>query len=294
MEKIHSNDPVQAIGESPRTATARHGNIGWLTGSIGEKRMATPRIQSVDRAFTLLACIARRGGKESLPTIAAECGLSVATAHRLLATMETLGAVVHTAPGQYRIELGVLELGRHSTLENLLAATADASLRRVTQSIAPTAHLGMLDGDFMVTYIAKSHRRGHMVPTRIGSKLEAYCSALGKVLLASQPESCIETYLTEAPFVPLTQHTITDPTALSAELEQVRAQGFGIDNGELYDDLCCVAVPIRDAAGKTIAALSASSPATDMSGRCFSEMADALQRHADDISRRLFPALLCN
>ena len=92
--------------------------------------MATPRIQSVDRAFSLLSCIARRGGSESLPTIAAQCGLSVATAHRLLATMETLGAVIHTAPGHYRIGLGVLELGRNSSLDDLLAAAGAATIGR--------------------------------------------------------------------------------------------------------------------------------------------------------------------
>ena len=151
--------------------------------------MATPRIQSVDRAFSLLSCIARRGGSESLPTIAAQCGLSVATAHRLLATMETLGAVIHTAPGHYRIGLGVLELGRNSSLDDLLAAAGAATLRRVTQSLSPTAHLGVLDGEFMVTYLAKSTRRSHALPTRIGSKLEAYCSGLGKVLLAAVGEA---------------------------------------------------------------------------------------------------------
>jgi len=252
--------------------------------------MATPRIQSVDRAFSLLACIARRGGSESLPTIAAQCGLSVATAHRLLATMESLGAVIHTSPGKYRIGLGVLELGRHASLDGLLAAAGDASLRRITQTITPTAHLGVLDSEFMVTYLAKATVRSHALPTRIGSKLEAYCSGLGKVLLAALPQAHLDAYLAEGPFIALTRRTIIEPGALADELTKVREQGYALDDGELFEDLRCVAVPICDADGRTIAALSASAPAARMPQHSIAGIAAELNRHAGEIGRKLYPA----
>ena len=255
----------------------------------GRNRMATPRIQSVDRAFSLLACIARRGGSESLPTIAAQCGLSVATTHRLLATMESLGAVIHTAPGKYRIGLGLVELGRHSSLDGLLAAAGEASLRRITQTIAPTAHLGVLDSEFMVTYLAKSTMRSHPLPTRIGSKLEAYCSGLGKVLLAALPQAHIDAYLSEGPFIALTGQTIIETGALAVELVKVREQGFAIDDCELFDDLRCVAVPIRDADGRTVAALSASAPVARMPYTAIAGVAAELNRHADEIGGKLYP-----
>lgn len=254
--------------------------------------MATPRIQSVDRAFTLLACIAQRGGAESLPAIAAHCGLSVATTHRLLATMESLGAVIHTSPGRYRIGLGVLELGRNSSMEDLLAAAGEATLRRVTQSISPTAHLGVLDGEFMVTYLAKATRRSHALPTRIGCKLEAYCSGLGKVLLAALPPATLETYLEEGPFIALTERTITETGQLAAELAQVREQGFALDDGELFDDLRCVAVPICDTAGNVVAALSASAPQSEIPMSSTGQVAAQLTRHAAEIGQKLFPGLL--
>ena len=251
--------------------------------------MATPRIQSVDRAFSLLACIARRGGSESLPTIAAQCGLSVATTHRLLATMESLGAVIHTSPGKYRIGMGVVELGRHASLDGLLAAAGEASLRRITQTITPTAHLGVLDSEFMVTYLGKSTMRGHPLPTRIGSKLEAYCSGLGKVLLAALPQTQIDAFLAEGPFIALTERTIIETGPLANELLKVRAQGFAIDDCELFDDLRCVAVPIRDANGHTVAALSGSAPASRMPHESVASVAAELNRHACEIGRKLYP-----
>lgn len=252
--------------------------------------MATPRIQSVDRAFSLLACIARQGGRESLPTMAAQCGLSVATAHRLLTTMESLGAVIHTAPGEYRIGMGVLELSRCASHESLLAAAAEPTLRRITQTLTPTAHLGVLDAEFMVTYVAKANKRGHPVPTQIGSKLEAYCSGLGKVLLAALPHETRATYLDEAPFIALTSRTITDIAVLERELCQVSRQGYAVDDCEMMDDLRCVAVPIHDRAGTVVAALSASSPARDLPRSGVPAVARELHRFAQEIGAKLYPA----
>ena len=76
--------------------------------------MATPEIKSVGKAFALLDCLAAEDDCISLPAMAKPCGLSVATAHRLLATLETLGAVVHTGPGEYAIGLRMLDLTRRS------------------------------------------------------------------------------------------------------------------------------------------------------------------------------------
>lgn len=251
--------------------------------------MATPRIQSVDRAFSLLACIARHGGRESLPTMAAQCGLSVATAHRLLTTMESLGAVIHTAPGEYRIGMGVIELSRCASQEGLLAAAAEPTLRRITQTLSPTAHLGVLDQEFMVTYIAKANKRGHPVPTHIGSKLEAYCSGLGKVLLAALSQPARASYLAEGPFIALTGRTIIDIAALERELCQVSRQGYAVDDCELMDDLRCVAVPIHDRTGNVMAALSASSPARDLPRSGVPAVARELRRHAAAIGAKLYP-----
>jgi DNA-binding IclR family transcriptional regulator len=136
-------------------------------------------------AFSLLACIARHGGRESLPTMAAQCGLSVATAHRLLSTMETLGAVIHVAPGEYRIGMGVLELSRCATQDDLLAATAEAAACGASRrGHRPPCGAGWrIHGQLPRQGDAARPCRA----TRIGCRLEAYCSALGKVLLAALP-----------------------------------------------------------------------------------------------------------
>lgn len=251
--------------------------------------MATPRIQSVDRAFSLLACLARENDCRSLPAMAAECGLTIATAHRLLATLETLGAVVHTSPGRYRIGMGLIELARGTGQDELLTAVAEPTLRRLTRDLCPTAHLGVLDSEFMVTYLAKSTQRSHKVPTRAGSKLEAYCSGLGKVLLAALDPADRARYLAEGPFVRLTRKTIVEPEELDRELTLVGQRGYAVDNCELFENLRCVAVPIFDQENEVVAALSASYPQDQLPMGKVREVAFLLQGYARIVGTKLFP-----
>lgn len=253
--------------------------------------MATPRIQSVDRAFSLLFCLAKQHDSRSLPHMAAECGLTIATAHRLLATLEGLGAVVHTSPGRYQLGMGMIELARHSEQDDVFAAVAQPALRRLTRDLCPTAHLGTLDSDFMVTYLAKSAQKSHKIPTTAGSKLEAYCSGLGKVLLAALDEEDRYRYLEEGPFIRLTRSTIIDPGELALELARVRRNGYAVDNCELFDDLRCVAVPVRGHSGKVVAALSASFPASRLPLEKVEDVAGHLQQQAATLGEKLFPSL---
>jgi IclR family acetate operon transcriptional repressor len=252
--------------------------------------VATPRIQSVDRAFSLLNCLVDAGGIGSLPVMASRCGLSIATTHRLLTTLEGVGAIIHIAPGKYRIGTALFRLTDATSIDRLYAAAAETSLRRLCKSLCAAAHLGVLDHDHMVTYLAKVSRRAAFPPTVIGSKLEAYCSGLGKILLAALPVEQQRRYLDEGPFIALTPRTITKPDALQKELNLVAKQGYAVDDCELFEDLRCVAVPIRDAAGHIVAALSASSSASQLPVKAIPEVAAELNRHAREISDRLYPA----
>lgn len=251
--------------------------------------MATPEIKSVGKAFALLECLAADDACVSLPSMARQCGLSVATAHRLLATLESLGAVVHTGPGEYAIGLRMLEIGRRSNFETLLASTTTPILNRITRATGSTAHVAVLDQEYMVTYVARSSSRTTRIPTKPGIKLEAYCSGLGKVLLANMPACERDSYLSEGPFPALTPHTICEPEALERELATVRARRFAVDDCEMFDNLRCVAVPILSPDGKVVAALSASQNTADLPGARVAALAAELASHAAAISAKLFP-----
>ncbi|MEN9289409.1 MAG: hypothetical protein RL317_1032 [Pseudomonadota bacterium] len=224
--------------------------------------------------------------------MASRCGLSVATTHRLLTTLAGVGAVIHVAPGKYRIGTALFRLTDTMSIERLYAAAAEQSLRRMCKNLCTAAHLGVLDQDQMVTYLAKASRRSQFPPTVIGSKLEAYCSGLGKVLLAALPEKSQQLYLEEGPFIALTARTITKPESLAKELRLVAKRGYAVDDCELFDDLRCVAVPIKDSGGQVVAALSASSPASQIPLNKIPELAAELMRRAREISDRLYPSAI--
>lgn len=251
--------------------------------------MATPEIKSVGKAFALLDCLAAEDDCISLPAMAKRCGLSVATAHRLLATLETLGAVVHTGPGEYTIGLRMLDLARRSSFETLLASATMPILSRITRTTGSTAHVAVLDNERMVTYVARSASRSNRIPTSPGNKLEAYCSGLGKVLLADLPACDRDQYLADGPFPPLTARTIVQPEALDRELAAIRDRRFAVDDCEMFDNLRCVAVPILRPDGRVAAALSASQDNGELSRAQIRDLVTQLTGHAATISAKLFP-----
>jgi DNA-binding IclR family transcriptional regulator len=124
----------------------------------------------------------------------------------------------------------------------------------------------------MVTYLLKSGATKANLFTREGTQLEAYCTAIGKVLLASLPDPAREEYLRSGPFIRMTSNTVTDLQKLEATLAQIAAQGYATDNAEMDANLRCIAVPIRNGEDTVIAALS-------ISTRKARDSADELQIH---------------
>jgi DNA-binding IclR family transcriptional regulator len=120
-----------------------------------------------------------------------------------------------------------------------------------------TAHLGVLDGD-MVTYLIKESASQVDLFTRENMQLEAYCSAIGKILLAHLTAPALAAYLAAGPFVRLTPNTVIDPAEIQGHLEMVRQTDIAIDNQEVAEDLVCLAVPTRSSTGQVIAAISCS------------------------------------
>ena len=140
----------------------------------------------------------------------------------------------------------------------------------------------------MVTYLVKQPFGRRNPPSREGTQLEAYCSAIGKVLLAQLEVEEVDLYLGESSFVPLTPATITDASVLKGLLGEVRAQGWAIELGETMPDLSCIAVPVLDSAGSGRAALSVSIQGRIGGPSLLLAMLPALQRAAIAIRARVF------
>jgi IclR family transcriptional regulator, acetate operon repressor len=208
----------------------------------------------VERALALLSHVLADGGTSTLPVIARAMGLPVATAYRLAASLVNQHYLIAAGNGRY--VAGPAMTGTHS-LRPALVAVGRPIVKALTRVTGCTAHLGVLDDD-MVTYLIKAGRKNPYVFTEEGKQLEAYCSAIGKVLLAALPAADLDAYLGNGPFVALTENTKTDPKDIAAEIEQVRNQGYARDEEEIALGLRCLAVGVEDPDKRAIAALSIS------------------------------------
>lgn len=213
---------------------------------------------AVDKALTLLT---QFGSDETVGVseLARRAGLSKSTAFRLLTIMHRNGFIDRRGSG-YRLGSEIYDLGNR-VYERNPARLREIAMPYIADLYAwchDTIQLGVLD-DVNVLYLEKlyGHHRPQS-PSRVGSRIPAYRTALGKVLLSQDfgaAERTIAGGLRAA-----TAKTITNGQQLRTELARVRLAGVAFDNEELAVGLVCVAVPITDRRGRTVASLSISGP----------------------------------
>jgi IclR family KDG regulon transcriptional repressor len=150
-----------------------------------------------------------------------------------------------------------------------------------------TIHLAVLD-DSQVVYVDKLEGKQavRVELTSLGTRLYAHCSALGKVLLAHEPEENVKRIVKLEGLPRFTANTITDAGELEQALVKVRKQGYATDQEEILSDLCCIGAPIHDHTGQVIAAISMSVPAYRFQ-RSQVELRKAVMRTGNLISERL-------
>jgi IclR family acetate operon transcriptional repressor len=249
--------------------------------------VATPKNKSVQKAFRMLRAFQAPDEWLTSAELSRRSRLPEASGYRIIQTLEEIGAVIRDHRGRYAPGMLLLTLSRNVAHDRLLRDASNVILEELATELDLIVHLGVLE-DEMVTYVAKAgaNARFH-VHTEVGAQLEAYCSGLGKVLLAALPLHELDGFLEEGELIPLTANTITDPRAFRAEVEKVRRQGWAVDDREISPDLRCVAVPVRDTNGQVVAAISSSDDAERMTDERLTEVREALERAATAIGAKI-------
>ena len=214
---------------------------------------------AIDKALALLNAFGDDANVGvGVSELARRTELSKSTAYRILTVLQRNGAV-ERAGSAYRLGRVVQgEEHRESAELTRLRDLLTPFLADMYEASRQTVHLAALDGT-RVVYLNKLH--GHMAmrsPTRIGGTAPAYCTGVGKVLLAWDADAS-ERALAED-LVPWTPNTLVEPDALRTELERVRRTGVAYDREEIIAGLTCIAAPILGADGAPVAALSVSGP----------------------------------
>jgi IclR family acetate operon transcriptional repressor len=232
-------------------------------------RQASPngqyRIRSIDRALTILDAFDSLRPRMSLTDLCQATQLPPSTAYRIAANLVHRGYLSQDSgrgdywPGLALIRLAGVALGQLDVREK-----AAPALKQLRDDSKETVHLAALDGR-RVIYLEKLeglHAVG-LMSSRVGRTAPAHCTALGKALLAFGDGAAEEDVLSRK-LERFTPRTIVDGALLRGHLAKVREQGYAIDVGEHETDVCCVAAPVRDHSGKTIAAISVAGPAQRM------------------------------
>jgi IclR family KDG regulon transcriptional repressor len=213
---------------------------------------------AVDKAISLLSAFGDQAGLGvGVSELARRARLSKSTAYRVLGMLERNG-VVERSGTSYRLGARLHELGR-AVYPHRLEALRDRLLPYLTdlyEATRQTVHLAVLHGSD-VMYLAKLY--GHRpvpVPSRIGGRLPAHCTAVGKMLLACDAEATA--LALSAPLRKLAPGTIARPADLLAELDLIREAGVSFDHEESRPGLSCVAGPVFGPGRRALAALSVS------------------------------------
>ncbi|WP_200931421.1 IclR family transcriptional regulator [Frankia sp. R43] len=217
-------------------------------------------VQSVDRALALVELLAAAGDGAGLTDLARATGLPQPTVHRLLRALHERGWVRQDADRRYAPGARLIGLG--NAAQRLLAAGAEPFLGEAVAVSGETANLAVLEAD-QVVYVAQaaSPRRLRMF-TEIGNRAPAHSTGVGKAMLAFLPEPALRALLERSGLPRRTATTITEPSALRAELAAIRQRGYATDDGEEEAGVRCVAFPLTDLSGRAPAALSVSGPAS--------------------------------
>ncbi|SFF03676.1 IclR family transcriptional regulator domain-containing protein [Streptomyces mirabilis] len=231
----------------PRTTATPSGLAVWTGAS--KQELGREFIESLARGLTVITAFGEGRAELNLTEVAQATGLARATARRALITLEHLGYV--TAHDRvFRLTPRVLGLGFPPLSRTSLAEIAAPHLTELSQRLHDSVSLAVLTGDEIQYTGRVSTSRVMSVHITIGTRLPAYPTALGRVMLADLPEPP----LTE--LLPLTPRTITDPARLRAVLDRVREEGYALVDGELEVGLRSVAVPVRERGGRVVAAVN--------------------------------------
>ena len=217
--------------------------------------------QSLERGLAILSAFTSTRPLLGVSDLAREVGLSRSSAHRYIATLANLGYLEQDrATRRYRLGLRVFDLGFSAINSMELRQIAAPDLQDLSDTTGHTVNMAVLDGaDILYIERCRSASQGQReidLNLHVGSRLPAYCTSMGKVLLAGRPPEELEALVARVDFAQRGPNTITARTALLAELEQVRERGLAVNNEELAYGLRSIAVPVHGQDGTVVAAIN--------------------------------------
>ena len=218
-------------------------------------------VEALSRGMQILEAFTEGTSSLSLTEIASSVGLDKSTTFRFAHTLEKLGYLERNPETkQYRPGLRVLRLG-FAALNSLdIAQIAQPHLKALSAECGETANMTVRDGAEIVYVVRIKTRQIISANLQVGSRLPVYCTSMGKAQLTDLSRQELDALLGEGPYPKIGPNTITTLNALIVELDQVRQQGYAVNDEELAAGLRAVAAPDRHHNGEIVAAINISVP----------------------------------
>lgn len=213
------------------------------------------------RLLMVIEEIARAGVPITPTEVNAVLGLPKPTIHRLFSTLEEEGFVQRDLDGRSYSPGPRLRVLAGGILSSLRIRTArQAILKRLSLTIGETCNITLPDRDSMI-YLERVETEWPLrIQLPIGTRVPLYCTASGKMYLSTLARGHLTHYISATDLVARTPHTLTDPEALLAEIQQVREQGYSLDREEFMEDMIALAVPVLDVNERLMATLAVHAP----------------------------------
>jgi DNA-binding IclR family transcriptional regulator len=243
-------------------------------------------VQSVDRAGQILSFLADQG-ERGVTEIAAQLGVHKSTAFRILQTLEGWHLVEQDGTrGGYRLGVGLVRLGSIAARDLDVTQVSRAECERLARELGESVNVAVRDGASEVNVLQVTGPATVGTRNWVGQRTPLYATSTGKILLGELTVREMRDLLGTV-LAPLTSHTVRTIAELAEHVEQGKVRGYATGIAELELGLNAVAVPIRDASGAIVAALSVSGPAYRLSEDDVERIAAALRSAASSVSASL-------
>jgi IclR family pca regulon transcriptional regulator len=220
---------------------------------------------SLARGLVVIQAFTQQSPQMTISQLSIKTGLSRAAVRRCLYTLTKLGFAGAEDGSRYSLRPRMLTLSHTYTTSNTLSSAAQPILERMSAALRESFSVATLDGEDIV-YIARTQvNRVMAVDLHIGSRLPAYCTSMGRILLAYLPPEQLEHYLAKVNLIPHTTRTVTSVEKLRLALRNIRRNGYAICDQEYEVGLRSIAVPVYSSSGRVVATLNLSGNAPRLS-----------------------------
>jgi len=245
-------------------------------------------VRSVSKALRLMEALADADGPVGVSELGRQVDMDKGSVSRMLRTLELSGFVTQDpVTKSYMLGLTLVHLGQKVLRRINLRNAARGSLESLAVHSGECAHIAVLVGGRALYIDQAAPSRGVSIDAPIGTLAPLHCTALGKILLAFQPESAQKTLLDSMHLESFTRRTLTDLGAVKRELEQIAARRVAYDDEEFSVGVRCLAVPIFKHDGSVAAAIGLSGPSPRVTDERLQEWAKLLHEEAFSVSVQL-------